>query len=600
MPARQCVEALPSEGSPSKLRTLHRASRNRFGMNRQNLKMTICRLLLAGGVISLVVTTKRAHHLTLHLTLLSSHDSEEALLASLLGSNGSRRMAVDRVTLRPQRTDYTKTLALLYPPGLLGGYRNQVLRFIAFCVYAKQRNISQVLLPSLLWSTQLDGIGKNVEWFPIPFDWIFDVDHWNTFAPNKLPLLVNRLAADQESDCWTEPSKVGRFELLGDPPRTGLFTDSLNKNITKNRNIHYYLYQDPSHYNATSDSKDANVASPFGGTADTIINHLQRAALRQGSLSPLLNITVPLIKKRIQINPRKVDYSHLIRNCQNPYVYGGGTRAGKLWNDYIGFQQNSARRKTRAGNSTSRSVVPFDTDIWVYRALRPAAQWRKVADQCVSRHASTGKYMALHARVELEIMAHICGNRMNRNLTSIVQHVFQLHEELISQSSLGEAQLQASDLSGLFIAVSRAGMADTQSNGHQKFQAIADENIKSLNRLTSWSQTNRTASNTLQVGFLHQKLPVFECGEKVLQEYYASHPDIPDHGSLLQSAVNFHIAISAEVFIGVEGSSYSTDILTTRYWLGKGNGNYRYTKTGIERVENGGLPQPHSNCKTRQ
>jgi hypothetical protein len=593
MPSRHCVEVLPSEGSPSKLRTLQRATRSRFGVNRQNWRMTICRLLLAGGVISLVVTTKRAHHLTLHVTLLSSHDSEEALLTSLLGSNGSRRMTVDRDVLGPQQTD-RKTLALLYPPGLLGGYRNQVLRFIAFCVYAKQRNISQVLLPSLLWSTQLDGIGKNVDWFPIPFDWIFDVDHWNTFAPNKLPLLVNRLAADQESDCWTEPSDVGRFDLLSDPSRTELFRDSRNRSSPRTRNIQYYLYQDPSHYNFTSDSKD------IGGTADIIINHLQRAALEQGSLSPLLNITVPLITKQIQINPRKVDYSHLIRNCQNPYVYGGGTRAGKLWNDYIGFQKNSARRRDRTSNSSSTSVVPFDTDILVYRALRPAAQWRKLADQCVSRYASTGKYMALHARVELEIMAHVCGNRMNRNLTSIVQHVFQLHDELISQSSMGEAQLQASVLSGLFIAVSRAGMTDTLSNEHQKFQAIADENIRALNRLTSWSQTNRTATKALQVGFLDQKLPVFECGEKVLQEYYASHPSIPDHGSLLQSVVNFHIAVSAEVFIGVEGSSYSTDILTTRYWLGKGNGNYRYTKTGIDRVENGGLPQPHSNCKTRQ
>jgi hypothetical protein len=51
-----------------------------------------------------------------------------------------------------------KTLALLYPPGLLGGYRNQVLRFIAFVVHAQQNNFTQIHLPSLLWSTQLGGM----------------------------------------------------------------------------------------------------------------------------------------------------------------------------------------------------------------------------------------------------------------------------------------------------------------------------------------------------------------------------------------------------------------------------------------------------------
>ena len=89
-----------------------------------------------------------------------------------------------------------------------------------------------------------------------------------------------------------------------------------------------------------------------------------------------------------------------------------------------------------------------------------------------------------------------------------------------------------------------------------------------------------------------------ECGQRVLENYYADHLDVPNHGALLQSVVNFYVAVSAHVF-GVRGSSYSTDVLTTRYRLGKGQAKYWYTTAGIERVANGGLPKPHSTCKTR-
>ena len=91
-------------------------------------------------------------------------------------------------------------------------------------------------------------------------------------------------------------------------------------------------------------------------------------------------------------------------------------------------------------------------------------------------------------------------------------------------------------------------------------------------------------------------IPVFECGERILRQYYALHPDVPDHGSLLQSVINFDIAVNADIFVGVKGSSYSSHVMTTRYYLGKGDQNYRYTKggSGIELVENGGLPEPHT------
>ena len=71
----------------------------------------------------------------------------------------------------------------------------------------------------------------------------------------------------------------------------------------------------------------------------------------------------------------------------------------------------------------------------------------------------------------------------------------------------------------------------------------------------------------------YHRLALFECGSTVLEEFYAQNPDVPDHGSLLQSVVNFQVAVDSDIFVGVSGSSYSTDVWATatlrrpRGWL---------------------------------
>jgi hypothetical protein len=195
------------------------------------------------------------------------------------------------------------------------------------------------------------------------------------------------------------------------------------------------------------------------------------------------------------------------------------------------------------------------------------------------------KYLALHARIELEMMAHACGKDMEWNLTKIVQQVQELAASAATstRSDDNNGNTRSQKVQGLFVAVSRSGM---QEGGglYRRFQAYADDNLQTLDRLVRGVTTN-------------SPLPVFECGENMLQEYYQAHPDIPDHGSLLQSVINFDIAVNADIFVGVRKSSYSTDVWTTRYHQGKGDTNYEYTKSGTRQIENGGLPVPHINCK---
>jgi len=464
-----------------------------------------------------------------------------------------------------------KTLALLYPPGLLGGYRNQVMRFIALVTYANTHNMSQILLNSLLWSTQLNGIGSQHAWFPVPFEMLFDVEYWNTFAPEHLPLLVrdDQITKEGESDekavgkCWSRAFEIPGYKQLSDGEAIGA--------------IQNHQQQFSFTYNGQN----------------TTINHLQRAALLQGTLTPLMNnVTVPFITGQLSgFNPRKQNLLPATEHCRLPFVYGGGTHAGVLWNDYLHFHQSVKADQPQHRNT---SAVPFDTDVWVYRALQPAPQWRALAEQCVGKR----RYIALHARVELEIMRHNCGSRMEKNLTAIVERVYNLYGGL---SSSNEEQHGGGEqpISGLFIAASRAGMEEKGTGTYEKFKQYADENLRTLNLLTAHDSglgapTNDTDQPQL-FSDIQNKLPVFECGEPILKDYYSKHLGVLDYGALLQSILNFHVAVSADVFVGVKDSSYSTDVLTTRYWLGKGDANYRYTKTGIERVQ--GLPEPHKTCK---
>jgi len=92
--------------------------------------------------------------------------------------------------------------------------------------------------------------------------------------------------------------------------------------------------------------------------------------------------------------------------------------------------------------------------------------------------------------------------------------------------------------------------------------------------------------------FVENKPSYFTCGENKMKEWYLSKKDeIEDnyYGNLVPMVINFYIATEANVFIGVNGSSFSNDVWITRYYQGKGNTNYQYTPQGIIPVPNGGL-----------
>jgi len=271
-----------------------------------------------------------------------------------------------------------KTLALLYPPGMIGGYGNQRMRFTAFVRHAIKRGIPRLLLPSIYFSTTF---GNDV-FYPIPMEDVFDVDHWNSFQ-GDLPILVQSLPNDEESDCW-----------MNDQYQRPTARD-LKAAVRKFRSA---LDMQP------------NSDAPYVPS-----KMILEIANRSNFLTPLVNVSLAITTGLATLaRPGKIGLLPNDLKCTNPKVYGGGEGAGILWQ---GFNWK-IRRDVDAYKPLLKSVS---------QALRPAQRWQEIAQQCIQNqhqspngHMATAPYFALHMRVELDMWHHKCGRNMEKNLSKYI------------------------------------------------------------------------------------------------------------------------------------------------------------------------------------
>jgi hypothetical protein len=462
-----------------------------------------------------------------------------------------------------------KVLALLTPPGMVGGYRNQFIRFVALVKYAQQHNIRQLLLPSMLWSTTYRAARKRNHFYPVPMDLLFDIEYWNSFE-NDLPILVDSIhdggEDDITSDCW-QPYKG---------------------NMTR-------------HMMDRSLSHD-----PDNSARDVFVSPMTDSILEtSGYLTPIMNETTEYLNGLRSSKPRKIDLYPKVRHCQHPKVVGGGKAAGFLWNLY------SRMPKVNLGdNNTEAAAATRNTALiaMVSTALRPSKKWRTVAHECITHYldnydfGSSGgddnipPYLALHARVEVDMMVHKCGAKMEKNLSTIFDMVDPFVHAYNTNHTFSKSP--APLLRGVFVAVSRNSMRLPEKSKY--IQNLSKQNWEVLNeRSPQEVENNNPDKGSNKEVHLNEKTPTFECGENWVDRWYQTQQNIPEdyYGSILPSILNFYIATQATVFVGVDKSSWSTDVWTTRYLLGKGRFNYKYTiDKGIIPVLNGGLPEPHKNC----
>ena len=469
--------------------------------------------------------------------------------------------------LRTHSKSPPEVLGLLYPSGLLGGYRNQVIRFTELVRNALQRNITRLFLPSLLWSTQVATSLVNtsktdtrtLKTYPIPMQWVFDVDYWNEVASEShLPYLVTR--TESSMDCWQ------RLEQ--------------NSSISSRSKMDPTYTEISNFLSQSSEGRSASAVWPI------------EALLReQGYIPGLLNVTVSMMTDTL-VNARRRDYLAYVDptlgdptkeslddgGCQNPVFFGGGTHGGRLWKEAMAAVRNHEENRNSENplEEGEHDTLKFQ----VMKALQPASVWRNAADKCLmSRGLDLDNYVAIHTRVELDMLGHTCGQNMEGSLDKIFEQVqdFQL--------------LSDSRPSGILLLVSRNGIIEGGARNSKLELAM-----QNLYTLTSYvNESGYSAFKRLMLA--GSDLPVVECGRFALEQYMQEHNVEQNYGTLVESVINFHAAIHASTFIGVVGSSYSNHIWTTRYLLGKGKQNFMYSKgRGILPVANSGLPSAHEVC----
>eukprot|EP00984_Skeletonema_dohrnii_P023490 scaffold12580_cov89-Skeletonema_dohrnii-CCMP3373.AAC.1 len=371
-----------------------------------------------------------------------------------------------------------------FDPIFLGGYRNQHMRFVAFVNFAVENSIPQLLLPSLRWGVgQGEHKGRDA-----PFDYLFDVAYWNERAERAgLPRLVRYDSSVLE----------GRRRRR----RSGT-TDMLDNN-----------------------NKSTTIAC--FNTSSNLYSGLDEGLLR----NPNTNIRRVNIWDEIG---RLDGYAHCRRlppssvgqqeqeDVGDEFTYllahGGMKRGGRLWADYNYMQRRrgKAKEKTTIDN---RTITIHPEHLPVERAintiLRPSEAIRNAIQSAIQSSTtalgvahkdqqqqlrSPSKVLALHPRIEHDMLHHRCGRFMEQNLTKIFDHL------------RGECSHNV-DL--MFLAVNiELVMAEPGSSLGSDLRELALENAIVLNRTRTYGMFGNESS----VG-----IPMFESGSRTAENMIVQH-----------------------------------------------------------------------------
>jgi hypothetical protein len=274
---------------------------------------------------------------------------------------------------------------------------------------------------------------------------------------------------------------------------------------------------------------------------------------------------------------------------------------GVLWHDYM--------TKITPHSTTSPKISQLLATI--HNALIPSERWRHLATQCIDHHLNSESggdrsgYIVLHTRIESDMMVHRCGRDMEFNLTTVLGMLDTFVHEYNNNYTHNH---DGSVIKGTMIAVNRNWFKDANDKNNidlqmynlnvlnQQSVSYSDGNYSFLgdSAVTKTFTTANNNSNSTSYGVL------FECGDGWVDEAFYNNPQATHrlpydyYADIVPALLNFWIAVQADIFVGVMRSSWSTDVWTARYYQGKGQYNYQYTKgQGIIPVPDNGLPPGH-------
>lgn len=463
-----------------------------------------------------------------------------------------------------------------FDPYFLGGFRNQHMRFVAFVNYAIENDIPQILLESLRWSDHYNRPNS------IQHDLLFDVHYWNARAAELgLPRLVNydpNILEGIYNQLQNESSLVSCFNIS-----SSLFS-GLDESILRH---------------TKTNIRQIEILGLIGQGGENIMYSHCNCGLQQD------------ISCTNQTNGRR--YTHLI-------PHGGSRGAGRLWNDYMSLQKRRDHVQSELlsiNNIVSINPEHIHVEKAVFELLHPSKELdialkdalseairNATAKQCTQnvldcRLDISPRVLALHPRVEPEMLRHRCRKRIESNLTKVFErcahfspfrqdHGHDINNEMNKTSKY--------KFNMIFIAASVDQILN-QPESHYRNDTI--DTIMNENRLT----------------FLHAReyglfggLPLFESGSDSArnvkfscrsngQVAYYTTPESLGGLELVASIINFFTAVKADIFVGVKGSSFSTDVFSARYYQSQSRGeklveSYIIGPDGIQRLY--GPPPSHS------
>lgn len=491
-----------------------------------------------------------------------------------------------------------------FDPYFLGGFRNQHMRFVAFVNFAVTHNVTQILLPSLRWSAHYNRP------YSIQHDLLFDVHYWNARAVELgLPRLVNY-----------DPNILeGVYNQLQNESSRNYDDDDDGNDSTQRIKV-------VSCFNISS--------SLFSGLDESILRHPTTnirnteilGLIGKGGMNDMYSHCRCGLQQDINCTNQKTRFTHLI-------PHGGIRGAGRLWNDYMSLQKHRGRVHseilTDTNTNASVSINPEHVHVEkaVFELLRPSKELNLALKDALSeaiRNATNKQCMqnrhdcnmdgvgprvlALHPRVEPEMLRHRCSKQMESNLTKVFERCEHFIPFLGHDVNNEMNKTSKYKFNMVFIA---ASVDQILNQPESRYRNDTIDIIMNENRLTFL----RAREYGLFGG-----IPLFESGtdsarnvkfSAIHDDDYLNNSSRSSNGQLLHytspeslgglelvaSIINFFTAVEADIFVGVKGSSFSTDVFSARYYQSKSHRegiveSYIIGPDGIQRLY--GPPPSHS------
>jgi hypothetical protein len=269
-------------------------------------------------------------------------------------------------------------------------------------------------------------------------------------------------------------------------------------------------------------------------------------------------------------SPHRTSLYAEVKDMTLPYSAGGARsgQPGNLWDYYRARDKYGLQIELGGSNinlsTNKRESVSLETlEQWILTSMEPSALVQNLVD---SLKPKGNKYIALHPRVEPEMMNHRhCKDDKVWSLQSILNMVTEYPE------------FDSTTIPEIFVAVAMPQMLERQTPRNNPWYKDHVQNVEILQTIFKDGITKARSDGT------NHHWHVWTAGESSLEERNVNQCML----QLMASIVNMELAIQADVFVGTSISTWSTSVWKIRHY--KGLPNYEFTKdNGIQKLE--GLP----------